>query len=332
MVELEAGTEAQQRLADRLLGWGQPRPPASRALADRIQVALEDQLAAVPDLQAAAALQRRGRVLITKTRLDRIVCDGLAIDAEPFTHTWASMRGILTHAVIERDWRSLRSSTAHEVVDDVWHDEASRRPGDPASPSAWMNAQSAEDVATLKAELAELLESFRNIWPVLPEPAVSVHLERAYETTHADGAVALFGKPDIVLASRATDDRARTLVVDLKTGRPRPDHDRHELRFYALLVAMATGSVPFRWATYYVTEGRYDVEDLREESLLATVRRVADGVRQQIRIADAPSGTIEGLRITGGAWCSFCQRQSDCEEGARARAQWMSQAGDMMDS
>ncbi len=318
---LSLETPARQRLAEELLGWGQPRPAIESDTVAALRAELEEGLERLgPDLAEVAAQQRRGHVLITKTRLDRAVCDGLQIDAKPFEHTTASVRGILAHAVIERDWDLGRDAEPTEVVARVWHEEATRRPGDPRSLSAWMNARPREEADELRDELAELALSFREVWPLLPEELVERRAERACEVSLAGGLVRLFGRPDLVLDSRRRDERARALVVDLKTGRPRSEHDRHELRFYALLVTLATGRPPFRWATYYVTEGRHEAEDLRPASLHATARRIVDTVGQLVRLgAYGEQVPEEALRLRGGGWCFTCAREEVCEVAAEAR-------------
>ncbi len=324
---LTLDTPAQERLAADLLGWGAPRPQADRGLAGALREQLETGLATLgEELEAAAARERRGRLLVTKTRLDRQVCDGLQLDAKPFEHTRASVRGILAHAMIERDWDLDRQRDPATVVAEVWHDEASRRPGDPASLSAWMNAQPAPEAAALQAELAELVAGFREVWPALPPALVQRRAEEPVAVSLCEGRIQLFGRPDLILDSRRRDDRARALVVDLKTGRPRPEHDRHELRFYALLVTLAEGAPPFRWATYYVTEGRHEPEDLRPETLELTARRVVDTVGQLVRLSALTDGGARpadeaALRLRGGGWCFTCQREDSCKVAAQARAE-----------
>ncbi len=319
---LSLDTPAQRRLASELLGWGQPRPAYETGLVADLRDHLESGFAPFEDqLADVAARQRRGHLLITKTRLDRQVCDGLQLEPRPFEHTRASVRGILAHAVIERDGDLQRRQDPAEVVAQVWHDEASRRPGDPNSLSAWMNAQPTAAAEELRDELAELATSFREVWPELPPEVIERRAEKPHLVTLAGGKVQLFGRPDLILASRRRDDRARALVVDLKTGRPRSEHDRHELRFYALLVTLATGVPPFRWATYYVTEGRHESEDLRSETLEATAQRVVDTVGQLVRLgAFGEEVPEEALRLRGGGWCFTCQREDTCEVAAAARA------------
>lgn len=322
------GTEPSRRLLEDLLAWGAPRPADDPELVAALRTELETGLAALGDaLAAAASGARQGRLLVSKSGLDRLACDGWQRDPKPYTHSWPNARGTLTHLAVEQDWHEQRADSPAAVVDRVWRAEATRRPGDPASLSWWLNQLPGDDATQLRSQVSGLLADFREVWPLLPAHAVQVRVERPVEVPLAGGRVVLRGVPDLVLLSPRRDDRARTLVVDLKTGMPRPEHDRHELRFYALLVALACGRLPFRWATYYVAEGRAEVEALRPDTLRATVRRVIDGVAQLVRVRDETSDE----RLRGGSWCRFCAREDDCEVGADARRlQAVSQPTGMM--
>jgi hypothetical protein len=299
-----------------LLGWREMRPVAPAGLATRLLAMLESGLAPLRQpLEDLLATRGGGTLMISKTMLERLACDGWQLEPEPYAHTAANVRGTLAHEAIAFDWERRRSEPVEVVVERTWFDAASRRPGDPASLSAWLNACPAEEAERLRAEVGHLLATFREVWPVLPERAVEVRIEEPIVIRLAGGLVTLRGRPDMVFDSPRADDRARALVVDLKTGRPRSEHDRHELRFYGLLVTLATGKPPFRWSTYYVTEGRAESEDLREETLEVTARRVLDGVRQAIRLAPHRSGAAsdeDDLTITGGAWCRYCLRRASC--------------------
>ena len=319
-MDLDTGTPARARLVEGLLGWGAPRPLAPPGLATRLLHQLETGLAELgPEVADVASSRRRGTLLISKSGLDRLACDGWQLEPVPYTQSTANARGTLAHEAIAVDWSMRRTEPPAAVAAAVWDEVASRRPGDPASLSAWMNARPPEEAAELRDDIAGLVATFREVWPPVPATVVRARVERPVEVRLAGGAVTLRGVPDLVLDSPREDERARALVVDLKTGRPRADHDRHELRFYALLVTLATGKPPFRWGTFYVTEGRAEAEDLREDALSVTVRRVLDGVRQAVRLhGHDPAADDEGLRIVGGSWCRFCLREPTCEVAASA--------------
>lgn len=317
----DGGAAARERLRSDLFGWGEARPTVAAGWTADLRARLEEALAGLgDDLDTAATATGRRQLLVTKTRLDRLACDGWALDPAPFEHTEANVRGTLAHKAIERhlDGAGAQDLAGPAVVAAAWRELAARSPGDPRSISAWLNACPREDAERLRSEVADLLTTFREVWPVLPPAAVQLATERRLDVTLADGRIRLQGTLDLLVDSRRRDDRARTLVVDFKTGVPRSDHDRAEVRFYALLTALATGRPPFRWATFYVAEGRPEVEDLHAPTLDATVLRVVDAVRQAARLV-AIRGGVDQPRLRGGLWCRSCLRKDDCDEAHRAR-------------
>ena len=320
-------TPAQERVVDEVLGWGSARPVPPEGLAERL---LAHMTAAVGDWLAVRderpALAGRP-LLVTKTRLSRLVCDGLQQDPEPYVHAWANVRGTLVHAAIEADVDGARGDAVDAVVDRAWHRLATDRPGDPSSIGAWLNARDAAERTTMLDESATLLEGFREVWPDLGPAPLRVRTEQRLVVMLGGRAVRLQGVPDLIVESPVEDGRARRLIVDLKTGMPRGQRDRDELRFYALLATLAGGVAPFRWATLYVTEGRLEHEDLSEAVLTTAASRVADAVVQAARIARAGSddGSVDARgqveeRLAGGAWCRGCRRRDACTEAVAVGA------------
>lgn len=315
----DGGAAARDRLRTDLFGWGQARPTVAPEAVPRLRGQLEAALADLgDDLDAAATATGRQQLLVTKTRLDRLACDGWALDPAPFEHTEANVRGTLAHKAIERHLDGAVLEPDAAVVAAAWRELAVRTPGDPRSLSAWLNACPGDVAQRLRTEVGDLLATFRQVWPQLPAGVVQVRTEKRLDVTLADGRVRLQGTLDLLADSRRHDDRARALVVDFKTGVPRSDHDRAEVRFYALLTALATGRLPFRWATFYVAEGRPEAEDLHTATLDATVRRVVDAVRQAARLTAVRAGTT-APQLRGGLWCRGCLRRDDCDEADRAR-------------
>jgi len=126
--------------------------------------------------------------------------------------------------------------------------------------------------------------------------------------------LALRGVPDLVVNSTTQDAAARSVVIDWKTGLPRPENDRADARFYALLFTLATGKPPKRWATFYIAEGRAEVEEFRAEALFAAAAQCVATVGQLLRLQAVADGNDEDdiFTLRGGSWCRFCARQPHC--------------------
>ena len=296
---------------DEVLAWGVERPFAPEGLADRLLSRLTGAVGAWLALRDERPALGARPLLVTKTRLSRLVCDGLQRDPEPYVHAWANVRGTLVHAAIEADVDGARGEQAVDVVGSAWHRLATERPGDPRSIGAWLNSRDGDERDRLVAESTTLLEGFREVWPDLRGQPLRVRTERRSVVMLGGRAVQLQGVPDLVVDSLVEDARARRLIIDLKTGMPRGQRDRDELRFYALLATLAGGAPPFRWATLYVTEGRLEHEDLSEAVLTTAATRVADAIDQAVRMERASASGSEE-RLDGGAWCAGCRRRVAC--------------------
>jgi len=315
VLEPATSTVAQERVIREVLAWGAQRPAPPDGLADRLLARMGAAIGAWIETRDRAGEQRARPLLVTKTRLSRLVCDGLQRDPVAYVHAWANVRGTLVHAAIEADIDGARSHPPDEVVTRAWHRLSSQRPGDPSSIGAWLNARDGGERDTMLAESAELLAGFREVWPDLAGAPLRVLTERRLVVMLGGRSVQLQGVPDLIIESQVEDGRARSLIIDLKTGMPRGQRDRDELRFYALLATLRGGVPPFRWATLYVTEGRIEHEDLSEAILLTAADRVADAILQAIRLAGAPPDD-PAERLTGGAWCAGCRRAPTCAVAA----------------
>jgi hypothetical protein len=312
-----AVTAPQQRAVDELLGWGVPRPEVTGQLVERLLAQLTGAVGGWLAARDQVPSDDRRPLLITKTRLTRLVCDGLQAEPSPYEHRWANVRGTLAHAAIETDVaggrKGGRDLPEHVVAAAAWERLASDRPGDPASVGTWLNARDAGERERLLVETQQLLASFREVWPVLDGAALRVRTEARLVAMLGGRAIRLQGVPDLVISSPVQDGRARTLIVDLKTGMPRGQQDRDELRFYALLSTLVEGVPPFRWATLYVTEGRIEHEDLSDAVLLSTGLRVADAIEQATRLRLVHGGlSLTGERLDAGDWCERCRRRPTC--------------------
>jgi hypothetical protein len=299
-----------RRVATTVLGWGQPRPVVDHGAVPLLWRSAVQ--ATEPDrdrVAAAAARARHGRLLVTHRTLERRVCDGWQRDPLPPRPTRAAIRGALVRRAVAADWAAGRRRPVGDVVAEVWHDEATRRAGDPTSRSRWLNERAPADARALREEVADLVLAVREVWPPLPDGEVVARFERPVSLPVLGGRVLLRDVPALVLDSPRRDDRARSVVVDLVTGPPRPVADRRRLRFAALLVALADGRWPYRWVTHHVVDGRTEVEELDPGVLGATADEVVDAI---VHLATVGTADEETLRLQGGAWCRWCARVATC--------------------
>lgn len=310
-----ANDEPFRRTLDQVFAWGTPPPVPPTGLAEELRTFLQERLSDHrSELTRLAENAYRRRILITKSKLSRLSCDGWQNDPVPYTHTWNNVRGVLVHAVIAQDLRQRRQHDAMDVVRHVWRAHASDKPGDPMSMAAWLNQQSRDDAKAMAEQICQQVAIHREVWPLIDDTHAVLVAERSIEWTVPELPLALRGVPDLIVNSTTQDAAARSVVIDWKTGLPRPEHDRADARFYALLFTLANGMPPKRWATFYIAEGRAEVEELRPEALFAAAAQCVATVDQLLRLGEVALGQDEAELFTlrGGSWCRFCARQPDC--------------------
>lgn len=299
-------TAEQARVRGELLGWTAERPVVDGGLADRLRASLQAGLAGVriPESQ---------QLFLGKTALAALVCDGRFLDLEEQAFAWSLplLRGTLSHKAIETDWRTGRAESADACVEWAWKQLAQVN----GSLADALNALDETSGRVLRSEAEQHLLDMRAAWPLLP-PGVEVRFEPTLRHTSSDGRIAIQGRPDLVLG-RIDHERARMLVLDFKTGSPRPESELQEARLYALLTTLRYGVPPFRWGVYNVPEASWISEDLDEEALRTAVRRVVDGAT---RAAELTFGSVPEpkLSLTAGPWCNWCGREPFCD-AARER-------------
>lgn len=299
---LEMATPAHRRLVDELLGWDRERPRVGTDLRDQLRADLVDGLAPLADRIPAGE-----RLFLSKSRVSALVCDGRYLDQQDSPFEWSPqlVGGKLAHRAIELDQAGRRTASPEELVAHAWHEMATAV----GSLADWLNGVSQVEASALRHTAEQRVTDFRDTWPVLPSQA-HLRLEQRIDATFLDGRVLVTGTPDLTIGG-VRDDRARMLLVDLKTGRRNPLVERQDLRLYALLATLKYGLPPFRWATYYVSEGAWDLEDLDAQLLHGAVRRLVDAAARATTLEfDRPAEP--DLRLVGGAWCRFCGRRETC--------------------
>jgi hypothetical protein len=120
----------------------------------------------------------------------------------------------------------------------------------------------------------------------------------------------LRGKPDFAIGRALHAGRRRLLLVDLKTGRRNALRNLADMRFYALLATLKYGVAPFRVATFYLDEARWDAEDVDDDVLEAAARTVVAKAARAARLAQPVAETE--LRLLPGPACDWCGRAPGC--------------------
>lgn len=301
--------QGQRETATQLLGLGVSRPPADPEQYARVRDAIEARLAPVVEARPPDA---RGMTL-GKTQLDALACDGRYLDLRSSDFEWSAptVRGQLVHRAVNIDHHTRRGHPVEALLDHAW--EEFRHSGDSAL--EFCDAVGELEAAAITGEAATVVEEFRAVFPPLPaawnvvwEPTITVPL--------GGGSIRVRGKPDLKLGRPHPRER-RMLLVDLKTGNRSPS-DRQDMRWYALLATLKYRQAPFRVATVYIDEGRWDVEEVTDDVLEAAARQLVDRLTAAVRLADDPTPT----RLAAGPYCRWCGRAPDCEEKARADAEW----------
>jgi hypothetical protein len=294
---------AQRNVLEGLLAVDEARLPHDAALVDRVRGLLTE-----ATRRAAEIVPPGGRGLyVNKSALDALSCDGRYLDRidSPFHWSPEMVRGTLAHEGIAVDLAGDRRRDPEDVVRLAWERFAAS--GRPAGD--FLGTLDGVRADALRAQALAILTEFRELFPPLPaawhprvEPELRVALHRRR--------LVLLGKPDL-LVGRATVDRRRMLIVDLKTGQRRPARDRADLAFYALLATLKYGVVPFRVATFYLAEGDWDHADVDRTLLEAAVGDVAGKVEIAARLEHRRPPERE-LRLVPGPACTWCARADGC--------------------
>jgi hypothetical protein len=296
-------TAVQQRTLDQLMGREEQRPT--------FRPELPAELAEQIEKRVGPALESREEgdpLLVTKGRLADIHqrCEGLYLANHlgegAFEYGFRLAVGKVVHKAVEVGVYARRLSEA-ELVERV----IERLSVDDTAFGNYVGVMDPIDRAELEAEAVRLTHVFRSTFPPL-EKSWTPSVEMPHKVELAGGRLLLHSRPDLSLGGTDPDEplRARRLLIELKTGPDRPEHDE-DVRFYALVAALFFGVPPFRVATVHLESGRWRHQDVTEDSLRSAARRVADGCLRALAVMGG-----EAPRLRGGPWCGWCPRSFTC--------------------
>jgi hypothetical protein len=296
-------TAIQHRTLDDLMGRGTERPRFRRELpgelVEEIGGRVGDALSTLPDGES---------LFVTKARLADLHqrCEGLFLANDQgeggFEYGFRLAVGKIVHKAVEVGVYARHLSEA-ELVDRV----IERSSVDDPSFGNYVGVLDPIDRAELQAEAVRLTQVFRATFPPM-DKAWTPAVEMTQKVELAEGRLVLHSRPDLSLGGADQEDplRARRLIVELKTGPDRPEHDE-DVRFYALVATLFFGVPPFRVATVHLDSGTWRHQDVTEDLLRSAARRVADGCVRALALRDG-----EPPRLRGGKWCGWCPRSATC--------------------
>ena len=287
---------AQERVLLELMGQGQPRPSYPRELARRLRTELLEALAPVDERLELADIELH----VNKSGLSQIhQCERNWANPD-FEWNAATARGWVAHKAIELGVFATGLRSPMELVDMA----LDRQVQEQDDLGRWLLAAPPEEVAELRAEATNHVTAFEECFPPLK---ATWRPRTESPVKHQLGRIVLRARVDLALG-RSEGDRAGMLIVDFKTGRPYPAH-LDDLRFYALVETLRIGVPPFRVASYYLDTASWHAEDITEDLLALTVRRVGDGA---VKMAELKLSEREAT-FTPGPACRWCSVRDVCE-------------------
>jgi PD-(D/E)XK nuclease superfamily len=296
-------TPVQERTLVELMGSLAERPTFPSELAGDLRADLDRRL------QPAVGLLRQGEQLVAKksslTDLHQR-CEGLflanTLDQPPFEYGFPLAVGKTVHKAVEVGVYAPGLSES-DLVGRVLE----RLARDDQAFAAYLTSLDAIDRSELEAEAVRQLVVFRALFPRL-EKSWTPSVEMTLKVDVAEGKVLLHARPDLCLGGTDQSEpmRARRLIVELKTGPDRPEHEE-DVRLYALVATLFFGVPPFRVATVSLDHGTWRAQEVTEDLLRGAVRRVADGCHKAAALL---AGAEPALRA--GKWCGWCPRNLTC--------------------
>lgn len=295
-----AWTPAQQRVADELLGIGQPRPIADLAwatdVAESIDNALEGIVSHTPDRP----------LWVGKGTLSGVLaCEAGYVAREAFEWSTKTARGEIIHRAVAM----TAAGSQAEPRDLAWAaiQQAQREGG--RSIGSWLRGLSETERLALVVEALPGIDGFLTSWPPLQSSWHPVP-EYPLGASLAGGRVKTSGRVDLALGTNRVDSdgflRRRKVLIECKSGKPNLDH-RAEGLYYGLVECLKSGVAPFRVVTYYLDDNSWIADDITEELLRVAADRLVDAVR---RVVELGEGRTPRTQI--GWRCGFCPVASVC--------------------
>jgi hypothetical protein len=292
-------TPRQVHTLNTLLAIGEERPFCPPELIDELENRI---LASTRD--AVTAWTERTFYATKSQLLTAKRCEGQVLaDARKPREAMKSVTaiGIVSH-------RAVQLSSTHpgrQVSEYVKQAIIGARSADEQMDEWWAQTTLSEQ-SDLQAQITSKVVNFLDDWP----PLVEAWSPRFEEPMLAKiGGLTLSCRADLVLGRPRADLRQTMLLVDLKSGMVKDEHD-DEASFYALVATLRHRVAPWRSTIYSLSSGEYSFPDITPDRLLDTADWVGKAVTESIMSlmeARAP-------KLTAGEHCRWCPAKAVCLE------------------
>ena len=170
----------------------------------------------------------------------------------------------------------------------------------------WFAKASQSDQSDVIMQSVSKVTNFSDDWPRLEE-SWSPRFEEPISSKI--GNLTLSCRADLVLGRPRVDLRQTMMLIDLKSGNLKPEHDQ-EANFYALVSTLRHGVPPWRSLIYSLSSGDYSEPDVNEKILFETAESVVKEVNNYIEIM-----TEERVaKLTPGDQCNYCPVSESCSK------------------
>lgn len=302
---------AQQQITDELGARREERPSFRDDLRDHLRHEIEETLAPLIDDIDELPL------FVSKRDLSLVhACEARYVAEQDLDFAWSVplARGSVAHKAIEMlvTWRGEPDPL--ELVDVAM----ARLEYSERGVGSFIRTLDEAERAELAGRANDFVATFMETFPPLSRRWVPV-AESRVRAELCEDQLALQGRVDLTLG-RPEGNVAGKVLIDFKTGRPNAAHI-DDLRFYALLETLKVGTPPRLLVNYYLEAGQPRREEVTEDLLWSTAKRLVDAVAKLIELgAGLPRDPVP----SPGPGCRWCPALERCDDGRR----YVSRSGD----
>lgn len=296
----QALTPRQVKTLNNLISIGAERPVASSTLARDLEELIKK------GTESAIKKWTEKSLYFTKSQyVSMLKCEG-AVKAYATIQQDSSIPiqvivGVISHRAVQLSY----THPGREMAEYVKQSIKGARTAD-GKIDDWFATASQSDQSDVIMQSTSKVTNFSDDWPRLEE-AWSPRFEEPLSSKI--GNLTLSCRADLVLGRPRADLRQTMMLVDLKSGNLKPEHEE-EANFYALVSTLRHGVPPWRSLIYSLSSGEYSQPDVTEETLFNTARNVIQKVNSYIEVMVEEREPL----LAPGEQCKYCPIVESCIE------------------